>query len=120
MPDTNMPNLKFGIGQSVPRQEDPVLLKGQGRYTDDLARPGQVYAVMVRSAYAHGLIKGIDTAAARAMPGVSLVATSTLFNSACGYTERTNQMCCTPWTSASSVNKPCPLSNKSSSRRWTA
>ena len=70
MPDTNMPNLKFGIGQSVPRQEDPVLLKGQGRYTDDLARPGQVYAVMVRSAYAHGLIKGIDTAAARAMPGV--------------------------------------------------
>ena len=70
MPDTNMPNLKFGIGQSVPRQEDPVLLKGQGRYTDDLARPGQVYAVMVRSAYAHGLIKGIDTAAARAMAGV--------------------------------------------------
>ncbi|NCY23791.1 MAG: xanthine dehydrogenase family protein molybdopterin-binding subunit [Alphaproteobacteria bacterium] len=70
MPDTNMPNLKFGIGQSVPRQEDPVLLKGQGRYTDDLARPGQVYAVMVRSPYAHGVIKGIDTAAARAMPSV--------------------------------------------------
>jgi carbon-monoxide dehydrogenase large subunit len=70
MPDTNMPNLKFGIGQSVPRQEDPVLLKGQGRYTDDLARPGQVYAVMVRSPYAHGVIKGIDTTAARAMPSV--------------------------------------------------
>lgn len=70
MPDTNMPNLKFGIGQPVPRQEDPTLLQGQGRYTDDLARPGQVYAVMVRSPYAHGLIRGIDTAAAKAMPGV--------------------------------------------------
>lgn len=76
MPDTNMPNLKFGIGQPVPRQEDPVLLQGQGRYTDDLVRPGQVYAVMVRSPYAHGLIKGIDTAAARAMPGVMGVYTA--------------------------------------------
>ena len=70
MPDTNMPNLKFGIGQPVPRQEDPTLLQGQGRYTDDLARPGQVYAVMVRSPYAHGVIRGIDTGLAATMPGV--------------------------------------------------
>ena len=41
--------MKFGIGQPVPRQEDPTLLKGQGRYTDDMNLPNQAYAVMVRS-----------------------------------------------------------------------
>ncbi|MBV9782608.1 MAG: xanthine dehydrogenase family protein molybdopterin-binding subunit [Acidisphaera sp.] len=61
---------KFGIGQPVPRKEDPVLLRGEGRYTDDINRPGQLYAVMVRSRVAHGRILGIDVAAARAMPGV--------------------------------------------------
>ena len=73
MPDTNMPDptrLKFGVGQSVPRQEDPVLLQGRGRYTDDISLPGELYAVMVRSPYAHGVIKGIDTAEAKAVPGV--------------------------------------------------
>ncbi|MEJ0068323.1 MAG: hypothetical protein WDO24_05860 [Pseudomonadota bacterium] len=62
--------MKFGIGQPVPRTEDPRLLRGQGRYTDDVNLPGQVYAVMVRSRYAHGVIRGIDTTDARAMPGV--------------------------------------------------
>ena len=47
---------KFGIGQPVPRNEDPILLRGEGRYTDDLNLPGQAYAVMVRSRYAHGII----------------------------------------------------------------
>ena len=77
MPDTMMPEfafdptrLKFGIGQPVPRAEDPTLLTGRGRYTDDIALPGQVYAVMVRSPYAHGVIRGIATEAARALPGV--------------------------------------------------
>ena len=44
MPDSNMPDLsrlKFGVGQPVPRKEDPVLLRGEGRYTDDLNLPGQ-------------------------------------------------------------------------------
>jgi carbon-monoxide dehydrogenase large subunit len=41
--------LKFGIGQPVPRKEDPVLLRGEGRFTDDLALPGQAHAAMVRS-----------------------------------------------------------------------
>ena len=54
--------MKFGIGQPVPRQEDPTLLQGQGRYTDDIDHPNQAYAVMVRSQVAHGLLKGIDTA----------------------------------------------------------
>jgi carbon-monoxide dehydrogenase large subunit len=72
MPDTMIDptRLRFGVGQAVPRQEDPVLLRGQGRYTDDLALPNQAWCVMVRSPYAHGVIKGIGTEAARSMPGV--------------------------------------------------
>src|SRR5882762_2868230 len=61
---------KYGVGQPVRRTEDPVLVQGHGRYTDDLSLPGQAYAVFVRSRNGHGIIKGIDTAAARAMPGV--------------------------------------------------
>ena len=61
---------KFAVGQSVPRKEDPMLLRGKGRYTDDLSLPGQAYAVMVRSQVAHGAIRSIDTEAARKMPGV--------------------------------------------------
>ncbi len=61
---------KFGIGQPVPRSEDPTLVRGQGRYTDDLNLPNQAYAVIVRSSHAHGVIRGIDTEAARKMPGV--------------------------------------------------
>ena len=45
---------KFAIGQSLPRSEDPMLLRGQGRYTDDVSLPGQAHAVMVRSRNAHG------------------------------------------------------------------
>ncbi|MBP0494017.1 xanthine dehydrogenase family protein molybdopterin-binding subunit [Pararoseomonas indoligenes] len=67
--------LKFGIGQPVSRKEDPVLLRGQGRYSDDLSLPGQAHAVMVRSPYAHGVIRGIDVAEALAMPGVLAVIT---------------------------------------------
>jgi len=71
MDDSNaLALMKFGIGQPVSRTEDPKLLKGEGRYTDDLNFPGQVYAVMVRSPYAHGIIKNIDTAEAKTMPGV--------------------------------------------------
>jgi carbon-monoxide dehydrogenase large subunit len=62
--------LRFGVGQPVPRAEDPILLSGRGAYTDDMSLPGQVWCVMVRSPYAHGVIRRIDTDAARAMPGV--------------------------------------------------
>src|SRR5437763_11342854 len=67
---------RFAIGQPVLRSEDPVLLRGEGHYSDDVRLPGQAYAVMVRSHYAHGIIRGIDTAAARAMPGVLAVYTA--------------------------------------------
>src|SRR5579883_1458985 len=70
------PEEKFAIGQPVPRAEDPVLLRGAGHYADDISLPGQAYAVMVRSHLAHGRIRGIDTAAARAMPGVLAVYTA--------------------------------------------
>jgi carbon-monoxide dehydrogenase large subunit len=61
---------RYGVGQPVPRTEDPVLLRGEGRYTDDLNEPGQAYAWMVRSQYAHGVLKNIDVEKAKAMPGV--------------------------------------------------
>ena len=67
---------RYAVGAPVRRTEDPTLLRGEGRYTDDLNEPGQVYACMVRSPHAHGLIQGIDTAAARAMPGVLAIYTA--------------------------------------------
>ena len=61
---------KYGVGQPVRRKEDDTLVRGKGKYTDDFSLPGQAYAWIVRSSHAHGIIKGIDTSAAKAMPGV--------------------------------------------------
>ena len=61
---------KYGVGQPVRRKEDDTLVRGKGKYTDDFSLPGQAYAWIVRSSHAHGIIKGIGTAAAKAMPGV--------------------------------------------------
>ena len=69
-------NEKFAIGQPVSRKEDPVLLRGQGRYTDDMNQPNQLYAVMVRSRVAHGTLRAIDADVARAMDGVCAVVTA--------------------------------------------
>src|SRR5262245_41149023 len=68
---------QFGIGQPVPRKEDVKLLRGEGRYTDDLQLPGQAYAYILRSSVAHGNIKSIDAAAAKNMPGVLGIFTGT-------------------------------------------
>ncbi len=67
---------KFAIGQSVPRTEDPILLRGEGRYSDDLHLPGQLHAVVVRSAYPHAVLRSLDCADALAMPGVKAVVTA--------------------------------------------
>src|SRR3954470_20559865 len=67
---------RFAIGQPVSRSEDPVLLRGEGRYSDDVNLPGQAYAVMVRSPHAHGVIRDIDIIAARGMSGVLAVYTA--------------------------------------------
>src|SRR5919109_171934 len=69
--------MKFGVGQPVPRSEDPILVRGQGSYTDDVKLAREAYAVMVRSHVPHGVIKRIDTSAARNMPGVLGVYTGT-------------------------------------------
>jgi carbon-monoxide dehydrogenase large subunit len=73
--DEKMAIEKFGVGQPVLRNEDPKLVRGEGSYTDDIHAPGEVFAAMVRSPYAHGNIKSIDTEAARAMPGVLAIYT---------------------------------------------
>ena len=67
---TELATEKFAIGQPVSRKEDPTLLRGEGRYTDDINLPNQLHAVIVRSRVAHGVIRGIDIEAARTMPGV--------------------------------------------------
>src|SRR5437879_9064620 len=66
----------YAIGDPVQRTEDPVLLRGEGRYTDDLNEPGQAYAHMVRSPHAHGVLRGVNAEAARKMPGVLAVYTA--------------------------------------------
>jgi carbon-monoxide dehydrogenase large subunit len=66
---------KEGIGAAVKRREDGRFLTGQGHYVDDFNRPGQLYAYIRRSDRPHARIRSIDTAAARAAPGVVAVYT---------------------------------------------
>jgi carbon-monoxide dehydrogenase large subunit len=61
------------FGQPIKRNEDPRLLTGQATFTDDVHLPGMLHVAFVRSQVAHGRIRSIDTAAARAMPGVVAV-----------------------------------------------
>ena len=68
--------MKFGIGQPVRRVEDLRLITGRGLYTDDIVVPRTAQGFVLRSPVAHAAIKRIDTAKARAMPGVLLVATA--------------------------------------------
>jgi carbon-monoxide dehydrogenase large subunit len=58
------------VGKPLPRHEDARLVTGQGRFTDDFSLPGQAYAAMVRSPHPHARIRAIDSARARALPGV--------------------------------------------------
>ena len=74
--DVSLSLMKFGVGQPVPRKEDPTLLRGEGRYSDDVNLAGQAHAVMVRSPVAHGVLRGIDIKTASAMPGVLAILTA--------------------------------------------
>jgi aerobic carbon-monoxide dehydrogenase large subunit len=67
--------MKFGLGQPVRRHEDFRLIRGQGRYTDDIALPRMTQAFVLRSPVAHAGIKRLDASAARKMPGVLFVGT---------------------------------------------
>ncbi|MBV9750830.1 MAG: xanthine dehydrogenase family protein molybdopterin-binding subunit [Acetobacteraceae bacterium] len=64
-----------GIGASVRRKEDRRFLSGHGHYVDDINRPGQLYAAMVRADRPHARLLSVDTAAAKAAPGVVAVFT---------------------------------------------
>ena len=66
---------KFGIGQAVRRVEDQRFITGAGRYVDDIVLPGMCHGVVLLSPHAHARIRRVDTAKARAAPGVMLVLT---------------------------------------------
>ena len=73
--DLAMGAMRFGSGHTVRRLEDPTLITGQGRFTDDLQREGLTHLVFVRSPHAHARILSIDTAPATEMEGVLAVIT---------------------------------------------
>ena len=64
------------IGARLPRKEDPRLLRGRGRFGDDVSAPGQLWARVVRSPCAHGLIRELDVTQAAKAPGITRVITS--------------------------------------------
>ena len=66
---------EFGIGQPVPRFEDPRLLRGKGRYVDDIVFPRLAYGHVLRSPLPHARIRSLNADAARSMPGVLTVIT---------------------------------------------
>lgn len=66
---------RFGSGKSVRRIEDPALVRGAGRFADDVTLDGQTHLVFLRSPYAHARINAIDASAALEMPGVLAVIT---------------------------------------------
>lgn len=63
------------VGSPIPRVEDEPLLRGQGRFADDIAIPGCAEVAFLRSPHAHARITAVDTSAARALPGVVAVYT---------------------------------------------
>jgi aerobic carbon-monoxide dehydrogenase large subunit len=64
------------IGSPIERLEDLRFLRGRGQYVDDLARKDMLHAAILRSSVAHGRIRSIAVAAARALPGVHSVITA--------------------------------------------
>ena len=68
-------SVRFGSGRTVRRVEDPALVAGRGRYTDDIRHEGQLHLMFLRSPHAHARIGAIDSADAAAVPGVVMVLT---------------------------------------------
>src|SRR5258707_12947971 len=67
--------IKFGVGQTVRRKEDGALIRGRGRYPDDVAPQPALHALVLRSPHAHAKFT-INVAKARALPGVAAVLTA--------------------------------------------
>jgi carbon-monoxide dehydrogenase large subunit len=76
--EMNVPTIHAArfIGQRLPRKEDARLLTGRGTFVDDVILPGMLHAAFHRSRISHGKIRSIDTAAARAVPGVRAIFTA--------------------------------------------
>ncbi|MGB3071835.1 MAG: xanthine dehydrogenase family protein molybdopterin-binding subunit [Ottowia sp.] len=93
---------RFGSGHAVRRLEDEALLKGQGRYTDDLSEAADGHLVFVRSPYPHAHVRAVDAEAARGMPGVRTVLTGADFADAgtmavgAGFKRADGSDCATP------------------------
>jgi carbon-monoxide dehydrogenase large subunit len=64
------------IGARLPRKEDLRLLRGRGRFGDDISAPGQLWARIVRSPSAHGQVRGLDVTEAARAPGITTVITA--------------------------------------------
>ncbi len=64
------------IGARMARREDPRLLRGRGRFGDDISAPGQLWARIVRSPAAHGQVRDLDVTQAAKAPGVTAVITA--------------------------------------------
>lgn len=67
---------EYDVGQPIPRTEDPRLLTGGGRYSDDYTLPHQLRGYVLRSPHAHAKILSIDSLIASAMPGVKVILTA--------------------------------------------
>jgi aerobic carbon-monoxide dehydrogenase large subunit len=66
-----------GAYSAIPRKEDARFIRGQGTYVDDISLPGMLHGAILRSPYAHALIRSVDATAARAHPMVEAVITGT-------------------------------------------
>jgi len=66
---------EIAVGQPVPRFEDLRLVRGGGRYVDDMVLPGMLFGFVLRSPHAHAAIRSIDTTEAKRAPGVRAVLT---------------------------------------------
>ena len=71
---------KFGLAQSVRRVEDPRLLNGGGRYTDDIVLPDMLHGIVLRSPHAAAKLGAIDTTAAASVAGVKAIYTAADLN----------------------------------------
>ena len=74
--NVTMTTTKFGLAQPIRRVEDPRLLKGAGRYTDDIVLPAMLFGIVLRSPHAAATITRLDTAAAAQLPGIAGIYTA--------------------------------------------
>ena len=97
-----------GIGDTPRRREDVRFLRGQGRYLDDIAFPGAAHAIFLRASHAHAILHGLDTKAARAMPGVLAILTAQdAARTGCGRCARRSRPMSRPTSRSASCRSRC-------------